>query len=518
MIRRRRRRSPSVATSLMTIFTFVLSLPLAAPASAAPATALASAVTPQPTVAPTPMAAVAGAAAASGGVYGNAAGVSVVKVRDGTWRAFAIGANGQIYQQIKRATWSAPESLGGSFKAGPAAVYRAGDHRFDVFAVSTGGVVLQRIFSGGRWGGWISTGVTGFAGQLSAVRDSSGSMHLFGVGAGRHVVQNVYVGGRGWTGTRELGGSVRGNVALVYWAPEHRFDLFVVGDDQRVWQKTYLGRWSGWTALSKAGFAGGITAVRTDSRQWWVIGVGTNRQLYEISYRDRHWSSPARLGGSAIGSPGAFWSGQAGSLMVTGTDRRLYERPVSRPCCSWVRVAGTVYPPVGAPRPPAPTRVTLAKTLLARWGGRLTGLPGVRSDLQITAAGGAIRNSSSCNRSVYLDARMLASIVKATGKYQVFVNNMVTGHGCGSGFHPKGKAVDFNTVIDPATGRRTNWHSYESGDNRALDREFLSYAASAITSGGGAGQVNCPGSATAPVPAGMLRFSDYCNHQHLDSR
>lgn len=97
---------------------------------------------------------------------------------------------------------------------------------------------------------------------------------------------------------------------------------------------------------------------------------------------------------------------------------------------------------------------------------------------------------------------MLRSVVAATDRYRVFVNNMVSGRGCDSGFHPRGMAVDFNTVVDPRTGLSTNWHTGSSSDNRALDREFLTFTARAITSGGGAGQRNCAGSAGAAYRPG----------------
>jgi hypothetical protein len=238
--------------------------------------------------------------------------------------------------------------------------------------------------------------------------------------------------------------------------------------------------------------------------------------VYEIGSAAGRWTRQRSIGGSAVGTPSVAGTSTYVRVLVNGIDGYLATTVWhGGRWAGWSRLPASGFPKASPPPAPAPTRVTLAKTLLSRWGGRLTGLAGAKSDLQVTAAGRAV---TSCGRAVYLDPRMLTAIVKATNKYQVFVNNMVTGHSCDSGYHPQGKAVDFNTVIDPATGRRTNWHSYERGDNRALDAEFLSYTASAITSGGGAGQVNCPGSAHAPVPAGMLRFSDYCNHQHIDSR
>jgi hypothetical protein len=385
----------------------------------------------------------------------------------------------------------------------------------DVFAIFADGSLRRIGFQGGHWGPWVKL-ATGFSGGVSVVRSTGDDLHVLAIGTNRHLYEVARKDGK-WLPRRDLGGSFAGSSSVTYYAPAKRFDVFAVGTDGRIRYNARTGSsgsWGSWQAATVAKNFTGVASVRVGSALK-VYAVSSNRHLYEFGRAPGRSSTPRSLGGSAIGTPSVVATPSQLRVVVNQTNGTLAELVWQGHWSAWKRMPGSGFPSVAPPAPPVQTRVTLAKTLLARWGGRLNGLSGAKSDLQVTAAGRAI---TSCGGAVYLDPKMLAAIVKATNKYQVFLNNMVTGHSCDSGYHPRGKAVDFNTVSDPATGRHTNWHSYESGDNRALDREFLSYAASAITSGGGAGQANCPGSATAPLPAGMLRFSDYCNHQHLDSR
>ena len=156
----------------------------------------------------------------------------------------------------------------------------------------------------------------------------------------------------------------------------------------------------------------------------------------------------------------------------------------------------------------------LAKALIARWGGSLSGLPAVLSDLRAAAAGRTISNSSSCGRAVRLDPALLRMLLTTTSRYRVSINNIVTGHGCDGGWHPRGAAVDFATVTDPRSGAHSNLHTGRSGDNDTLDRQFTAFLAGALPTGGAVGQRYCGSRGGAAIPAGIMFFSDSCTHQH----
>ncbi len=168
--------------------------------------------------------------------------------------------------------------------------------------------------------------------------------------------------------------------------------------------------------------------------------------------------------------------------------------------------AGRVVWPKATP----PTGAQLAGQLLALWGGRLGGEAGVLADLQAVSAGRLITNSSSCGHSVTVDARLLSVLVQLTSRYQVFLNNIITGHGCDSALHPKGQATDVERITDPTTGSTTIFH----GDNAALVSQFLVYLAALLPVGAGLGQLGCAGNNVA-LPAGIQHFPDTCSHQHL---
>lgn len=436
-------------------------------------------------------------------------------------RIYGIDTRGAAYQQVLRGTtWTARAALGGgTMRAAPTAIYRSAGGRTDLFAVAADGRLLQKTGGPTRWGSWYSVPVRGFAGPLSSLITPAGDVHLFGPDTAGRVVHAIYDHRTGWRQSLLTGDVVRGNVSAVYQAAGNRIDLFSVDRQQRISQRTSMnGRWAAWHPVSPTGFAGGVAVIRAGTEGWRVIARGGGGVSYQTVFSSRKWRTPERWGGTSVGHPAATASASGGRFLTVASSGVVSQRTVGSACCTWSALPYPAPPeptPPPAPKPPT-TRVELAKALLARWGGRLTGLGPVRDDLARTAAGGSIRNP--CGQNVYLDAAMLQVVYAASGRYQVFVNNMVSGRGCDSGYHPRGMAVDFNTVIDPATGRSTNWHTGSTSDNQGLDREFLTYAAAQVKTGGGAGQSNCAGSATAPLPPQMFRFADACNHQHLDTR
>lgn len=453
-----------------------------------------------------------GAASTAAAAPAVSAGTALVRRTGGGYWAFAVKANGQIFQTIKGASgWGSSRDLGGPFKAGPAATYSTADH-VDLYAVATDGTVKTSTFDRGRWSGWAVI-ARGFSGGLSALRLPSGELHVFGLGTNGSIYQVRRLNGR-WVAPVNLGAGFRYSSAALYDGASRTFDLFSIGTDGRVRYRNYHHGWSNWTPATVSTGIQGVAAAQS-GRTVKIYLVSINRHLYEFGRTAGKWTTPVSLGGSLIGSPAATVGGGEIRVVANRIDGLLGEIGWHRSWTGWMRMPGSGFPRIASA---APTRVQLAATLVSRWGGRLTGLPGVLADLKATAAGHAIRNSSSCNNTVYLDARMLTTVVAATNRYRVFVNNMVTGHGCGAGYHAQGRAVDFNTVVDPATGRSTNWHSGESGDNVTLDVQFLTYVAGSVPSGGGAGQRYCTGRAGARLPAGMAFFDDFCNHQHLDTR
>lgn len=156
-----------------------------------------------------------------------------------------------------------------------------------------------------------------------------------------------------------------------------------------------------------------------------------------------------------------------------------------------------------------------AKLLLSRWGKQLGGNDTVRQDLQVAADGGTITNSDSCGKTITLDPRMLELLRQTTDEWSVQLSNIVTGHGCDTARHPKGKAFDVAKITKG--GRSSNQMDGTAGNDPALNGEFASWQAHHLPADNlsGVGQLGCSGRATIDAPAGVNTFADSCNHQHV---
>ncbi len=144
----------------------------------------------------------------------------------------------------------------------------------------------------------------------------------------------------------------------------------------------------------------------------------------------------------------------------------------------------------------------LAKKVLALWGTKITGNAGAKQDLQTTANGGKVTN---CKPNTPLHAALLATILKMAEKHTFFINNFNTGHQCDSANHPKGLAMDLNTIDGKST---------DPGNAKGVMKLFAEEWFRTAPIGGGVGQQQCIGKLN--VPQGMRYFDDPCNHLHVD--
>jgi len=387
---------------------------------------------------------------------------------------------------------------------GTTIVYSTG--RYDLFAIGSDHRLRHRSNTGGKWSAWSVVGSGRYLGVPAAIRAGSGALWVAAVGL-NHSVYLVTKYGSSVSAPKRLGGThVTGAPAITYQSSGYQVDVFWTTQGGVVQRRAMRGKH--WGAISEVtrGFSSGIGAVRVADGGFRLVTTRGDRHVYLISSTGTGWTRPNQIGGSVIGSPALTYdkSRQRMDVVAVGVNGALqYRSNVKGHWGSWKAVRTRI--PAAAPAGPA-------KVLLARWGGALTGLPGVLSDLRTAAAGGTV--VSPCGTRVRLDPRLLTLLVAVTDRYHVMVNNLVTGHSCDSGRHPRGGAVDFNIVTDPRTGARTNLHSGGSGDNDTLDRQFVSFLATKVPTGGGLGQRYCGSRGRATVPKSILFFSDACNHQH----
>ena len=88
----------------------------------------------------------------------------------------------------------APESLGGSFSAAPAASLM-GPNQFDVFARDTDGLLQQNTFDGGSWSGWQQVTNINAVAPPGAVSREPGRIDLFVVGDDKAMHHRWFTGG-----------------------------------------------------------------------------------------------------------------------------------------------------------------------------------------------------------------------------------------------------------------------------------------------------------------------------------
>ncbi len=118
---------------------------------------------------------------------------------------------------------------------------------------------------------------------------------------------------------------------VVSWG-NGRLDLFVHGEDNVLWQKTYNGSWGNWTSL------GGVLVSSPDAASWGnghidVYVRGLDNNIYYKRYLNGSWANWASAGQPsvrAISDPSAVSQGTGRiDLFVRGGDNALWHRPYS---------------------------------------------------------------------------------------------------------------------------------------------------------------------------------------------
>lgn len=133
-------------------------------------------------------------------------------------------------------------------------------------------------------------------------------------------------GGGGEVFTESLGGALIGGPDSASWA-EGRLDVFVIGTDNAMWQKSYEGNaWSGWSSLGGR-FTSDPSAVSWDTGRIDVFGRGGDNALWHAAYSNGAWTGWESLGGIITSAPDVA-SSEPGRLDVfaRGGDNALWRK------------------------------------------------------------------------------------------------------------------------------------------------------------------------------------------------
>ncbi|GAB3705329.1 hypothetical protein [Mariniluteicoccus flavus] len=254
-----------------------------------------------------------------------------------------------------------------------------------------------------------------------------------------------------------------------------------------------------------------VDHLHSGGRANWFWCKSSGPTSTDYGHRSSSWAKTMGDGGRVGWVPANYLASQADTW--TGL-----------PDCGGSTAPKPPAPKPPAPRPPAPGEPepagpldgpATAKVLLGRWGKQLGGDPAVRADLQAAAEGRTINNGDTCGKTVTLDPRMLELLRQTTDVYTIQLSTIVTGHGCDTARHPKGKAYDVKRITKD--GRTSNLIDGNGGNNAALNGEFAAWTAGRLPADGlsGLGQLGCSGRATIPAPRGVNVFPDTCHHQHV---
>lgn len=141
---------------------------------------------------------------------------------------------------------------------------------------------------------------------------------------------------------------------------------------------------------------------------------------------------------------------------------------------------------------------------------------GARAFEQVVATGA----QQACGRSIPISPTLLAVILKASETYKIVLGVFAEGHGCDSGFHPRGMAVDINGVAKGAVTTGNFFHLNEmNASQMALAKEFYEALSNTFPEGyGGLGQIQCFSPPPPNKKPTVLYFNDSCDHLHMDVR
>lgn len=116
---------------------------------------------------------------------------------------------------------------------------------------------------------------------------------------------------------------------------------------------------------------------------------------------------------------------------------------------------------------------------------------------------------------VPISSQLLSLVLAASQKFKLTIGVVAAGHSCNGGYHPKGKALDFNgvTPLDQAFLQRFDWTSSQT----VTARDFYTFLDSAAGQSGiklELGQKQCFGANLPSLPNSTL-VDDACNHLHI---
>jgi alpha-galactosidase len=207
---------------------------------------------------------------------------------------------------------SSPYSVTGT----PGAVYQKSG-RYDVFAVSTTGVLLDKIYTGGVWANWQPVAPASpahFVSGATAVVGHDGAFHVFTVDSAQHLWQWVYrSGAASWANIASNVTGVPGVTKQWNAATDttDRFDVFIpqASTAQMVHFSYINGTWNPRDIVGGGGLVAGAAAVVDAAGTYHVFTINTDGVAYQALLTPGSNWAWQQLGGTVTGTPGLTYDG-----------------------------------------------------------------------------------------------------------------------------------------------------------------------------------------------------------------
>jgi len=200
---------------------------------------------------------------------------------------FAKGPNDHLWQITYSAgIWSAWQDRGGILISAPAAC-TGGPNSLGVVVRGPGNALFAIVGDGTTWSGWIQ--LPGLWNSAPAcVVASLGTMDVFVTGFD-YKLYHGHWNGSAWSTMESLDGICASGPAVASWGGG-RLDVFVRGPLGNLWQKSYTGSWSDWTALAGTmTFQGDPDAVSWGYGRIDLFAVGADYALYHKAWTGSQW-------------------------------------------------------------------------------------------------------------------------------------------------------------------------------------------------------------------------------------
>ncbi len=258
------------------------------------------------------------------------------------WRRWAVGATVAAIGAGSMATAGALSTYqvvraNGFVASSPALATTVDNEEFIVVRGSDDGIYAARsIFNGAEWTDWEPLGAPpgGARGDPALVSTRSRELNLFVRGADNKLWTRARFDTGVWgSWLQPVGsdGTLKSSPRVTSRGPG-RIDVFVIGTDDRVYQRFLDGQWNGsWIPLDEpdgaVGLVGDPATVALDVNHVYLFARGTDNRLWARYWTGSAWSTwgLAVTDGVLNSSPAVVDSGLGGLVVfVRGTDQNLY--------------------------------------------------------------------------------------------------------------------------------------------------------------------------------------------------